>query len=236
MPVLDHWQALSESGVRLITMAPEATGEDALDFIRSASTAGVRISIGHSVATGELLEKSIHAGASCWTHLGNAVQTPCHKFDNVIFHALARGELMASVIPDGHHIPAHALGVICRSLGDRLILTTDAMAGAGAPPGRHTVCHLEIEVGEDGIARMPDSGRLAGSTLTPFEAVFRAANLTGLPWPELWTAMSTRPTRWLGFGHGLETGHEASFCLFGTEPEPTLREVWLRGETREIEA
>jgi N-acetylglucosamine-6-phosphate deacetylase len=233
--ILERWQLRSDNAVKLITLAPEAALEEALSFIRSASRSGVRISIGHSGAMGATLDQAIEAGATGWTHLGNAALTPSHKFENVIFHALARKGLMASVIPDGHHIPAHALGVICRSLGERLILTTDAMSGAGAPPGRHTVCHLEIEVGNDGIARMPDSGRLAGSTLTPFGAVFKAAALTGLPWPELWTAMSTRPAGWLGFDHGLDIGREASFCVFETDPHPRLREVWLRGERREIE-
>jgi N-acetylglucosamine-6-phosphate deacetylase len=233
LSIFEEWQALSENAVKLVTLAPEASPEHAISFIRCASQSGVRISIGHSGAMGEILDDAIEAGATCWTHLGNAALTPNHKFENVIFHALARNALMASVIPDGHHIPAHALEVICRSLGERLILTTDAMSGAGAPPGRYTLCHLEIEVGKDGVARMPDSINLAGSTLNPFESVFRAAALTGLPWPELWTAMSTRPAAWLGIDHNLEIGREASFCLFNTDPDPSLSDVWLRGEKRE---
>ncbi|MEZ5275289.1 MAG: amidohydrolase family protein [Opitutaceae bacterium] len=227
--LLERWQEISGQSVRMVTLAPECAMEAALPFIRAATAGGIRIAIGHSSAMGKTLDEAIRAGADLWTHLGNATPDPNAKFENVIFHTLSRPGLMASVIPDGHHIPPHALSVICRALGDRLILITDAMTGAGAPPGRYTICHLEIDIGEDGIARMPDSGRLAGSTLTPFETVFRAARLTGLPWSEMWTAMSTRPADWLGLSHRLEVGSAASFCLFQVEPQPRLRATWLNG-------
>ena len=228
--LLALWQESSENRIRMLTLAPETDPTAALSFIRRATGSGIRIALGHSAAMGSTLDDAIDAGATLWTHLGNAAPSPCHKFENVIFHALARPALLASIIADGHHIPPHALGVICRSLGDRLILITDAMTGAGAPPGRHTVCHLEIEVGDDGVARMPGSGRLAGSTLTPFDTVFRASELAALPWTSMWTAMSTRPASWLGLSHGLEAGDPASFCLFQVDPEPRLEATWLNGQ------
>jgi N-acetylglucosamine-6-phosphate deacetylase len=50
------------------------------------------------------------------------------------------------------------------------------------------------------------------------------------PWPELWAAMSTRPAEWLGLKHQLNSGEAASFCLFQTEPTPTLQETWHNGQ------
>ncbi|MBL4574524.1 MAG: hypothetical protein JKY51_00295, partial [Opitutaceae bacterium] len=125
---------------------------------------------------------------------------------------------------------AHAVKVMVRALGERLFLTTDAMAGAGAGPGTYKICHLEVTVGEDGLARHPETNRLAGATLTPFEAVFRAAEMSEKPWSELWKALSTRPAQWLGLKHQLNLDTAASFCLFQTDPNPSLLETWHNGK------
>ena len=78
----------------------------------------------------------MEAGAVGWTHLGNAMPATVPKFENVILHALAQSGLFASLIPDGLHLPPHAFRVLARALEKshppRLLLTTDAMAGAGA--------------------------------------------------------------------------------------------------------
>jgi len=228
--LLDQWQALTQNQVKLVTLAPEPYLEESYPFIRYATQKGVRISLGHSEATGKILQEAVEAGATAWTHLGNAIPNPAPKLDNVLLQALACDKLHPSIIPDGHHIPPHAVKVMARALGERLFLTTDAMSGAGAGPGTYKICHLEITVGEDGLARHPETNRLAGSTLTPFEAVFKAADMSEKPWPELWTAMSTRPGKWLGLTHQLELGEAASFCLFQTEPTPTLQETWHNGQ------
>jgi len=76
---------------------------------------------------------------------------------------------------------------------------------------------------------VPDSGRLAGSTLTPIGGVFRAAGMADTSWPEMWDAASVRVARWLGFPHGLETGLPASFCLLSPGERPTLLSTWRDG-------
>ncbi len=228
--MLDRWQDLTQKQVKLITLAPESHPQEAYSFIRYANKTGVRISLGHSEAMGKILHDAVEAGATAWTHLGNAIPNPAPKLDNVLLQALACDQLYPSIIPDGHHIPPHAVKVMVIALGDRLFLTTDAMGGAGAGPGTYKICHLEITVGEDGLARHPETKRLAGSTLTPFDAVFKAAEMSGKPWPELWTAMSTRPAEWLGFKHQFNTGEAASFCLLQIEPTPTLQETWHNGQ------
>jgi N-acetylglucosamine-6-phosphate deacetylase len=88
---------------------------------------------------------------------------------------------------------------------------------------------MDIDVGDDGIARIPGQPFLAGSTLTPFEGVFYAAQMNGAPWQEMWDAFSVRPARWLGIKHGLELGNEASFCLLNPDPNPQLAATYSRG-------
>jgi len=84
------------------------------------------------------------------------------------------------------------------------LFTTDAMAGAGAPPGRYTIGPHEIDVGEDRIARQPGATNFAGSTLAPDEGVFRVARYLGISVGEslrLWSDAATE-----AFGVKLPSG------------------------------
>lgn len=240
MDLLKEWRATAGDLLKLITIAPEVDLEESLKVIRSGTKTGIRFFIGHSGAMGETLEKAVEAGAVAWTHLGNAAPAVAPKFDNVILHALAQPGLMASLIPDGVHVPPHAFRVLARTLEQstpsRLLLTTDAMAGAAAKKhGRYTLGEVEVEVGADGSARLaqtsgPGPGRLAGSTLTPFEGVFRAEQMAGIYLEDAWDAFSTRPASMLGLTHGLAKDHPADFCLLSPEKEPYLLATYQRGK------
>ncbi len=220
-----RWQAVAGGHIRRITLAPEIAPEASLPFIRARVAEGVRISIGHSAAMGETLREAVAAGASCWTHLGNAVPRQVDKFENVILHALAEDRLAVSLIPDGQHIPPHAFRALARALGPRLHLTTDAMAGAGIPmetrPPTATLGYQTVELDKKGRAVLPGSGRLAGSTLIPFPAPFVASAISGLSRAECWDAFSLQPASWIGNSHGLEVGNSADFVLFTSLPHST---------------
>ncbi len=98
-------QRLSHQNIKLMTLAPEVDWPESLSFIQEAVNRGVRLSVGHSSLMGDPLKQSIQAGLSCWTHLGNAAPGNCHKFENVVLHALASELPHVSLIPDGLHLP-----------------------------------------------------------------------------------------------------------------------------------
>jgi N-acetylglucosamine-6-phosphate deacetylase len=226
-----EWQELTRGSVRLITMAPEVDLPAGLEFIEYLRGQKTLVSLGHSAVMGDELEQVVSAGASCWTHLGNAAPNPPEdKFRNVIFYALAEERLLASLIPDTKHLPPYVFRVMSRALGERLLLTTDAMAGAGAGPGHYSLGPMDIEVGDDLCARIPGQPYLAGSTLMPFAGVFLAAQMSGLPWAKMWDAFSVRPARWLSIDHELVIKKPAHFCLFETKPEPRLVATYHNGE------
>jgi N-acetylglucosamine-6-phosphate deacetylase len=105
------------------------------------------------------------------------------------------------------------------------------MAGAGAEkPGDYTLGDVQVEVGADGSARLPDTGRLAGSTLTPFQGVFLAERMGGIFLEDAWAAFSTRPASLLGLKHGLAEGNSADFCLLSPEKTPYLLATYHRGK------
>ncbi len=233
--LLDEWLAIAGSLVKLITMAPEVDLDASLRVIHAAVDQDIKIFLGHSAAMGETLRSAVEAGAAGWTHLGNAAPATGPKFENVILHALAQSGLYASLIPDGLHLPTHAFSVLARLLNQvnpsRLLLTTDAMAGAAAEPnGTYTLGEIKVEMGADGSARLPGSGRLAGSTLTPFQGVFLAERMAGLYLEDAWKAFSTRPASLFNLHHGLTEGNSADFCLLSPEKTPYLLATYHRGK------
>jgi N-acetylglucosamine-6-phosphate deacetylase len=240
---LEEWRSLAGDLLRLITLASEVDPDESEKVIRAGAKHGIRFFLGHSGAMGDTLARAVQAGAVGWTHLGNAAPALAPKFENVLLHVLAQPGLMASLIPDGLHIPPHAFHVLARALEQstpsRLILTTDAMAAAGArganKTGRFTLGEVEVTVAPDGSARLTnstaeESARLAGSTLTPFQGVFRAEKMAGIYLEDAWEAFSTRPASMLGLNHDIAEGLPADFCLLSPEKEPYLLATYQRGK------
>jgi N-acetylglucosamine-6-phosphate deacetylase len=229
--LLEGWRDIADELVRLVTLAPEIEPAAAIDVIQVGRAQDIRFFAGHSGAMGATLTRAREAGVVGWTHLGNAVPATVPKFENVLMHVLAQPGLLASLIPDGAHVPPHAFRAMASALGPRLLLTTDAMAAAAAAgPGAYTLGEVQVQVGPDGCARLPDSGRLAGSTLTPFEGVFRAEQMAGIYLEDAWRAFSSRPAEMLGFSRLLIAGDPADFCLISPDHAPDLLATYHRGE------
>lgn len=175
----DRLQAAAGGNIRLVTLAPE--WPSAPECIASMTASGVNVALGHTNADDRAIDAAITAGARFCTHLGNGTPTLLPRHDNIIQRLLARDELTACFIPDGIHVPRAVLRNFVRAKPPgKILFTTDAMAGAGAPPGRYTLGHSEIEVGEDGVARQPGGDGFAGSTLTPDRGVANVAEWLGL--------------------------------------------------------
>jgi N-acetylglucosamine-6-phosphate deacetylase len=190
MSEFDRLQNAAGGRIRLLTLAPEWPGS--VECISRIVAAGVHVSLGHTNASEAQIDESIRAGARFATHVGNGTPLMMHRHDNVVQRLLARDDLIACLIPDGVHLPPFTLKNFYRAKPPgRVLFTTDAMSGAGAKPGRYKVGRLEIEVGDDGIARNPGGGGFAGSTLTPDEGVRRCTSYLGLSPAEsaaLWSA------------------------------------------------
>jgi N-acetylglucosamine-6-phosphate deacetylase len=194
-PVLadfERLQAAAGGRIRLVTLAPEWPGS--AEFIAAITSQGVHVSIGHTNATDADIDAAIRAGARFCTHLGNGCALQMHRHDNIVQRLLARDELIACFIPDGVHLPRAVLKNFYRAKpAGSVLFTTDAMAGAGAPPGRFTIGPHEIDVGADGVARQPGGQGFAGSTLTPDRGVRNVADWLGLTFADAQGLWSTAP-------------------------------------------
>ena len=205
----------------LLTLSPERG--NAFAAIELAASLGIKVSLGHTNASARQLKEAVQHGASAFTHLGNGCPRELDRHDNILWRVFDQPGLKVSLIPDGIHVSSALFRLIHRELpADSIFYVSDAMAAAGAAPGRHRLGRLELEVGEDQIVRYPGRTSFAGSALRPVDGVFRAAEMLGVPWQDAWTRFSKIPAELMGLNPGLNPGDPADFCLVEVTPENQL--------------
>ena len=186
-----------EGRIRLVTLAPEVPG--ALALIEHLVDAGVRVAIGHTAASAQEIADGISAGATLATHLGNGCPQLLPRHPNPIWELLAADAVWASLIVDGHHLPASTVKAMVRAKGaERTILVTDATAAAGCQPGRYTIGGVACELGDDGRVSLPGTPYLAGSALTLDRAIGNTVRFTALPIDTAIAMASTIPAAYIG--------------------------------------
>src|SRR5262249_28292297 len=100
----ERLQEAAGGRIRLVTLAPESAA--AIAFIEWLARRGIVVAIGHTAATAEQIHAAIAAGAKLSTHLGNGSHALLPRHDNYIWAQAAADQLWASLITDGHHLPA----------------------------------------------------------------------------------------------------------------------------------
>lgn len=149
---LDELLDAGRNWVRLVTLAPEIDAQAKLT--RSCVERGIAVAAGHTDASLEQLERTLDAGLSLFTHLGNGCPHLLDRHDNIIQRALRFAErLKYSLIADGHHLPE----VLFRNLlewvpVDNLMVVSDAISAAGLGPGKYPLGGRQIQVSADKCA------------------------------------------------------------------------------------
>ncbi|MDR5709637.1 MAG: N-acetylglucosamine-6-phosphate deacetylase [Armatimonadota bacterium] len=207
------WRLIADAlpDLQMCTLAPELPGVEAL--IRWLVQEGVVVAIGHTDATYEEARRAL-AQARMATHLFNAMRGLHHREPGVVGAALEDPRCLVGLIPDGVHVHPAVIRLVYRLVGpDRVVLTTDACAAAGMPPGTYTLGGREVSVGADGVPRLPD-GKLAGSSLRMDQGI---ANLVrwGIPLADAVRSAATIPARLLGLADrgAIAPGMRADLCV-----------------------
>jgi N-acetylglucosamine-6-phosphate deacetylase len=154
--------------VRQITIAPELP--HALDAIERFVEAGVVVAVGHTDADAAMARAAFDRGATLLTHAFNAMAGISGRSPGPVGAALADERVTLEVIADGIHVDPTLIASLFRAAPGRVVLVTDAMAAAGAEPGRYVLGGLDVDVA-DGRAVIAGTDTLAGSTLTMDRAV-----------------------------------------------------------------
>ena len=185
---MQGWMRISEGFVKKITLAPEVEG--ALEFIRTASKAGVACSLGHTNATYEQALAAADAGASQVTHLFNAMTPLAHRHPGMVGASLTDSRLLLELIADGVHVNPAVIQMAVKAAGaGRIALITDAMSGASMPDGTYELGGNPVIV-QGGTATFEDGLTLAGSVLTMNRAFLNIQRYAGVA-PQVASAMAS---------------------------------------------
>ncbi len=221
------WQDAAAGKIRMVTVAPERNG--ALAFIERLTASGVVVAIGHTAATGAQIRDAVTAGAKTSTHLGNGCHAVLPRHDNYLWEQLACDDLHASIITDGHHLPATLVKCILRVKGiNRALITCDAGSLAGMPPGKYREWGTDLEVLPSGKIVVAGTPFLAGSGHFTDLCVSNVMRMAGVSLADAIDLASARPRQLLRLPvTTIEAGQPADLMLFGWQPggEMQVREV-----------
>jgi N-acetylglucosamine-6-phosphate deacetylase len=229
-PDWDEFRRLQDAAggrIRMVTLAPERNG--ALPFIEKLTAAGVVVAIGHTAATGAQIRDAVTAGARTSTHIGNGCHAVLPRHDNYVWEQLACDELWASIIPDGHHLPATIVKCVVRIKGvRRTLITCDASSLAGMPPGKYREWDTDLEVLPGGKVVVSGTPFLAGSGHFTDVCVANMVRFAGVSLSDAIDMASARPRQLLGLPvTTIEVGQPAELLVFDWHEggELTVREV-----------
>ncbi len=211
LDLITKLQDIASFPIHIITVAPE--NPTVLNLIPKILDRGIHVSIGHSAANLDQISDAVRAGASLSTHLGNGLPQMLNKTENPIFWQLAEDDLTAMFIPDGIHIPIPALKSMLRAKGlQKSIVTTDAVSAAGrnTPLGFYTLGELEIQLEDDRSVRIPNSGNLAGSSVTMDQILRNLIHWFDYSIPDILILAQLNPTKVLGLSH--ESNHTDNYA------------------------
>ncbi len=113
----------------MITLAPEAASAGQISELTDL---GAVVSLGHTDATADQMAVAMQAGASCATHLFNAMSAMQSRAPGAV-GAVINSSCYAGIICDGHHVDNSMVGLAIRArpVPDRTFLVSDAMATVG---------------------------------------------------------------------------------------------------------
>lgn len=203
--------------------APELPG--ALKFGRYLQKHGILAAIAHTDAVYEEVVEAVESGYSLATHLYSGMsgvsRRNAFRYAGVIESAFIIDNMDVEVIGDGIHLPPPFLKLIYKIKGpDRIALITDAMRGAGMPPGDSILGNRESGLKviiEDGVAKLPDRTAFAGSVATADRLVRNMIELADVPLVEAVKMMSSTPARIVGVDSkkgSLMVGKDADIVIF----------------------
>jgi N-acetylglucosamine-6-phosphate deacetylase len=214
----------TQTAKHVMTVAPEING--GVELVRELNRRGWIVSIGHTRAGFDLLDKARKAGAHHLTHFMNAMAPLHHRAPGPVAWGLSHDDVSCDLIADGVHLDSQILRLLLKlKSADRLLLISDAVAAAGMGDGDYEIWGETITV-KDG--RTSNSrGAIAGSVITMLDAV-RFMQSLDVSEVELAKMAATNPARLLGIYDdcgSLEEGKRADLVALDQDDEVVLTMV-----------
>lgn len=173
--------------IRVLTVAPENTSQEAIDIVRNA---GITVSLGHTNATyAQVCEKS---GLEMATHLYNAM-TPLGSREPGVVGYIFDKKPHAGIIVDGIHADYPSVRIAHQLMGEKLFMVTDAVTPAGTDMTEYDMAGVKAYV-TNGKCHYED-GTIAGAAITMIEGLRNLIQHVGLSREEALRMASLYPAK-----------------------------------------
>jgi N-acetylglucosamine-6-phosphate deacetylase len=195
---------------------------------------GVRVSIGHSEASAEVVMQAVADGATGVTHLFNAMPPLSGRSPGIIGTALTEERLIAGLIVDGIHVDPVSIRLAFAAKREGIALITDAMPSVGSSLHRFDLLGRMITLVNGRLAT--PGGTLAGAHLDMASAVRNAVKLAQLPLEDALRAASLTPARFLGLEHergALTAGARADLVALNADLKVIA--TWVDGQREDVQ-
>jgi len=212
-------------GATLLTLAPERVPAG---FIARLATSGIRVSLGHSMASYAQTRAAMAEGLNGFTHLFNAMPPLLSREPGPVAAALEAQAAWYGLIVDGIHVDPAVLRLALRGAGHPM-LVSDAMPPVGGQRSTFALYGEPITVTDGRCVRA--DGTLAGAFLTVAQAVRNCVELLDVPLQEALRYGSTHPASFIGLGDvlgRLAHGYRADMVAFDPASLAII-ETWVAG-------
>lgn len=211
---------------KIMTIAPER--ENAAELISWGSSHGIRMSVGHTMATFDQTVDAIAAGATGATHCFNAMRAYEHREPGVLGAVLTNDSVTCETICDFVHLAPATVQLIYACKGvDGMILISDSGMMTGLGDGTYYIDGLARYV-TNGVSRNA-AGNIAGSCFCMLDGARNLLKL-GLSLAEIAKVSSYNPAKAIGLDHSIGSllpGKKADILL--TTQDLQLKQVIKNG-------
>ncbi|WP_018963576.1 N-acetylglucosamine-6-phosphate deacetylase [Coprothermobacter platensis] len=177
----------------IVTIAPEAP--NAFEVIDYLVKNGATVSLGHTGATYEQMQRAIGIGANRITHLYNSMKFFHHREPGPIGTALY-SDAYVELIIDGVHVHPATVGMTIKAKSlSRVIFVSNGTEGMGMEDGVYEIDGRLLKV-EKGAAY--DDGTLIGSATNLKDGIINLSRWLNMPLEELWLTASRSPLENMG--------------------------------------
>lgn len=214
----DEYKDLVErfSSIRRWDAAPELEGSD--EFAKYLRSKGIVVSLAHTAATPEDIDRCYKSGFNHATHFYNAMSQ--HHKEGMYSKAGAveaiynNDGITVEVIGDGIHVPVENIRMAYKMKGpEKMAFITDALAVAASDSTKAFDERVTIE---NGVCVLADHSAIAGSIATMDRVIKVAVQQAGIPIEDVSRMTSETPAKIMGVYDrkgSLERGKDADIII-----------------------
>jgi len=225
------------SSVKLATVAPELP--DSVSLIESLTTAGIKVSMGHSTASYFDGLAGLKAGATCLTHTLNAMPPFASRIPGLAGLISLPSTHNPSppwytIIPDGEHLHPATVSLLHNTNPKRSILITDSIELASLPdgtyPGHSQIPFEQTKAGTR--ATIAGTDTLIGGCIPLQQGVRNLMSWSGCGIAQAVATVTENVAAFMGIegagGRGvLKEGRRADLCVLNEAGE--VLQTWVAG-------